>query len=153
MHTRSAKRSTARDLVRVLFRHKRQMLWFFATTMGLVILGLVVMPAHLHVSKPACSCAWVRKASASIPRRWSGRPCKSNRRENEINSELDILRSRVLLQDVVEKLGSDAILRSTADGKRTWTQTLMLPLNTVVSLVTQSAEGTPEERAVRSSKA
>ena len=44
MHTRSAKRSTARDLVRVLFRHKRQMLWFFATTMGLVILGLVVMP-------------------------------------------------------------------------------------------------------------
>ena len=55
----------------------------------------------------------------------------------------------MLLQDVVEKLGSDAILRSTADGKRTWTQTLMLPLNTVVSLVTQSAEGTPEERAVR----
>ncbi len=149
MHSRNAKRSTARDLVRVLFRHKRQMLWFFTGTMGLVIAALVVMPRSymsesrlfVRMGKESVGLDPTATTSQTVPVEPS--------RENEINSELDILRSRVLLQDVVAKLGSDTILRSTADGKQTWTGMLTAPLMSVVSFVTQSGEGSPEEQAIR----
>ncbi|HVU88289.1 MAG TPA: GumC family protein [Pirellulales bacterium] len=149
MHTRKAKRSTARDLVRVLFRHKRQMLWFFATTMGLVIVGLIVMP-RTYMSEARLFVRMGKESVGLDPTAAMGQtvPVEPSR-ENEINSELDILRSRVLMQDVVEKLGSDVILRSTADGKRTWAQTLLLPISTVISFATESGEGSPEERAIR----
>ncbi|HEY4312730.1 MAG TPA: hypothetical protein VGN12_24990 [Pirellulales bacterium] len=149
MQTRSAKRSTARDLVRVLFRHKRQMLWFFTATMGLVIAALVVMP-RTYMSEARLFVRMGKESVGLDPTAAMGQTVSVEpSRESEINSELDILRSRVLLQDVVAKLGSDTILRTTADGKKTWFATFTTPLTATIAFITQSNEGTPEEQAIR----
>lgn len=149
MLSRNSRRSTARDLVRVLFRHQRPMLWFFALTMGTVVAALVVMP-RTYVSE---SRLFVRMGKESVgldpTATMSQTVPVDGSRENEINSELDILRSRVLLQDVIDKLGSDTILTGSPDGKGSLIGTLLTPVSAVVSFVTETGSISPDERAIQ----
>src|SRR4029079_13583413 len=67
-------------------------------------------------------------------------------RESEINSELEMLRSRVLLEDVVEHLGPDKVLSGSTDGGERWYSTLFSPVSMVSSLL--SSDVTDAERAI-----
>ncbi len=108
--------AATRDVFRVLFRHKRKMLVFFCTTMGLVVLGLIFFPrtytsdARLFVRLGKESIALDPTATVTQT------VAVQDTRENEINSEVEILRSRALMEDVVTKLGPDEILYGGSGG-------------------------------------
>ena len=52
-------------------------------------------------------------------------------RESEINSELEMLRSRVLLEDVAEHLSPEGILGGSAGRAKIWMGTLFSPVAVV----------------------
>lgn len=148
MATRIVRRSTARDFCRVLFRRQRLMLWFFVATMALVTLVLVIMPRtymsesrlFVRLGKESVGLDPTVTTSQTVP--------MENSRESEINSELEILRSRVLREDVVKKIGADVVLRETPNGESTWFSTLMTPISATINLLSQSGSLSPDERAV-----
>jgi len=124
-----------RDVFRVLFRHKRKMLVFFSATMTLVVLGLFLMPRSytsdarlfVRIGKESISLDPTATTSETVALQES--------RESEINSEIEILRSRTLLEDVVDKLGAEDVLTGVksggADGasKGSWLSLVWAPLN------------------------
>ena len=99
-----------RDAYRIALRHKWRMLTTFGVIMVLVVTALAVMPrtyssnARLFVRLGRESIGLDPTATIHSTVNVEGS------RETEINSELELLRSRVLLQDVVERLGPDVIL-------------------------------------------
>ncbi|MBL9123084.1 MAG: GumC family protein [Planctomycetaceae bacterium] len=99
-----------REALRILFRHKGKMLATFGVIMGLVIAALAFFPrtyssdARLFVRLGRESIGLDPTATIHSTVNVEGS------RETEINSELEILRSRVLLQDVVDRLGADVVL-------------------------------------------
>ena len=67
--------STARDICRPLFRHRRKMILLFGTTMGLVLLGLIFLP-RTYSSDAQCSSVSARKASPWIRRQPLVKRCR-----------------------------------------------------------------------------
>jgi polysaccharide biosynthesis protein PslE len=106
--------TSARDVFRLLFRHKTKVIFCFAVTMSVAI---------------AIICCWPRKyRSESKLLVRLGRetvmldPTATTRqimpvsvsRETEVNSVLEMLRSRIMIEKLVDELGPDAILRPTS---------------------------------------
>src|SRR3954466_6154774 len=106
--------TTARDVFRILFQHKTKIICCFALTMSVAI---------------AVICCWPRKyKSESKLLVRLGRetvmldPTATTRqimpvsvsRETEVNSVLEMLRSRIMIEKLVDELGPDAILRPTS---------------------------------------
>jgi len=124
------------------------MLWFFAITMGLVSAAMVIIPKtyvsesrlFVRLGKESVSLDPTATTSQTVPVEGS--------RESEINSELEILRSRILLQDVVEKLGSNVVLRESSSGAAGVFDLLMTPVSLAMEWISQSGDQSPEERAV-----
>ncbi len=125
-----------RDVFRVLFRHKRKMLVFFSATMTLVVLGLFLMPRSytsdarlfVRIGKESISLDPTATTSETVALQES--------RESEINSEIEILRSRTLLEDVVDKLGTDDVLTGVKSGEAgdgagesSWLSLVWAPVN------------------------
>ena len=103
-------KSTARDLCRPLFRHRRKMAVCFAATFVLVMLGLIFVP-RTYVSDARVLVKLGKESVALDPTATVGQTVTMNEsRESEINSELEVLKSQALMQAVVEKLGADYIL-------------------------------------------
>ena len=102
--------ANARSVFRVLFRHKRKMIAFFLTSMTLVVLGVIFYPRSY--SSDARLFVRLGKESVSLDptATLSQTVSLAESRESEINSELEILRSRVLLEDVVNHLGAAYVL-------------------------------------------
>ncbi|HTM54127.1 MAG TPA: GumC family protein [Pirellulales bacterium] len=120
--------SSVRDICRVLFRHKGKMAAFFLGTCALVVVGLIAWPrtyisdARLFVrmGKESVSLDPTANLSQNVDIEGS--------REHEINSELEILRSRALYEDVVDRLGADLVLNNNAGQEPTWFDTVTAPL-------------------------
>src|SRR3954462_5618935 len=106
--------TSARDVFQLLFRHKNKVVFCFAVTMSLAV---------------AIICCWPRKyKSESKLLVRLGRetvmldPTATTRqimpvsvsRETEVNSVLEMLRSRIMIEKLVDELGPDAILRPTS---------------------------------------
>jgi uncharacterized protein involved in exopolysaccharide biosynthesis len=145
----NAPRSTAsiRDACRILFRHKRKMAIAFCSTLALVIVALIVYPR----SYKSESRLLVRLGKESVgldPTASLGATVSVGGavRENEINSEIDMLRSRMLLQDVVKRLGPETILDSASAGSDSWMSGLMSLVNQAKVLLSEDVD--PTERAV-----
>lgn len=142
--TRSA--ANTRDVFRVLFRHKGKMVVFFGTTMALVVVGLIFLPR----SYTSDARLFVRLGKESVgldPTAAMNQTVNlAESRESEINSEMEILRSRVLLEDVVEHLGSAYVLSPVPADESSWTAMLSAPL----ALARTWLHGvvTPTERAI-----
>jgi uncharacterized protein involved in exopolysaccharide biosynthesis len=122
------------------------MLAFFVATLTLVVVGLIFYPrsyvsdARLFVrlGKESVSLDPTATLSQNVDVEGS--------RENEINSELEMLRSRLLLQDVVDRLGADDILNTASAAAPGWIDTA---LSSVDSLRTWLVgEVSPTERAI-----
>jgi uncharacterized protein involved in exopolysaccharide biosynthesis len=86
------------------------MVLFFLGSMSLVVLGLMVFPK----SYQSDARLFVRLGKESItldPTATTSQTVGlSDTRESEINSEIEILNSRSLLEDVVDRVGAEAIL-------------------------------------------
>ncbi len=112
----------------VLFRHKGKMAVVFCTILALFLGGLIAFPRSY--TSEARMFVRLGKESISVdPTATMHETISVNEsRESEINSELEILRSRALLEDVVTQLGADEVLSDGPPGEASWTESLMLPV-------------------------
>jgi uncharacterized protein involved in exopolysaccharide biosynthesis len=121
--------TNTRDVIRIFFRHKRKMLVFFCTMMALVVLGLIVYPRSYR--SDARLFVRIGKESVGLdPTATVNETVSVNdSRETEINSAVEILRSRVLLEDVVARLGAAEVLRTSQSGGKSWRSILSVPVD------------------------
>ena len=144
-HARSG--LSAREACRILFRHKGKMLLFFCSVVGLLLVTLLFYP-RTYLSE-ARVLVRIGKENASLdPTATLSQtvgPLEASR-ESEINSELEILRSRALLQDVVDRIGLDEILGTSTEPTGSWVDAVAANLSAVSGWF--SGEVGPLERAI-----
>ena len=101
-----------RNVCRAVFRHKRKMALFFVAVMGLVAVGILLMP-RAYRSQAKLFIRLGRENVILDPTTTLNQApvvAVPQSRENEINSVIEILRSRLLLEEVVDRVGADAVL-------------------------------------------
>ncbi len=102
------------DFCRVLFRHKGKILSCFALTLAAAAATVVFWPRSYR-SEAKLFIHVGRETVALDPTATTGQVVPvSLSRETEVNSVLEMLRSRVVLEKVVDEIGPDAILHRTA---------------------------------------
>lgn len=107
---RSFPQSSMRDFYNVLFRHKRKMIVFFLGVFLVVALG-TFFGSRVYRSEAELLVRLGRENATVGPTVATGRVINiSTDRETEINSEVDILQSRELAEEVVEAVGAKRIL-------------------------------------------
>lgn len=107
----TARKGTLRDLLYVLFGHKKKMLAFMALLFGAVVLK-TFLQAPDYRSEAKLLVRLGRETVSLDPTATIGEIVNINRSYDwEINSELEILRSREIVERVVDDLGVDTILR------------------------------------------
>ncbi len=99
-----------RDFYNVLFRHKRKMIFFFLGVFLVVALG-TFLGSRVYRSEAELLVRLGRENATVGPTVATGRVININAdRETEINSEVDILKSQELAEEVVEAVGAKRIL-------------------------------------------
>ena len=103
---REQKERSLRDICFVLFRHQRKVTWFFLGVFSLVALFTFAVPAD-YLSEAKILVRLGRESVTLDPTATtSGQVVSiSSRRESEIKSELEILNSRDLAEQVVDAIG------------------------------------------------
>ena len=102
-----------RDLYYVLFRHRRKTLIFFAAVVVTVAVGTFLMP-ETYRSEAKLLVRLGRESVSLDPTATTGQVVNIGQsRENEINSEMEILKSRELAEKVVDSFGASALLKGT----------------------------------------
>ncbi|MDW8263558.1 MAG: Wzz/FepE/Etk N-terminal domain-containing protein, partial [Phycisphaerales bacterium] len=107
--------ANSRDLLFILFRHARKSLGFFAVVFGLALAAALLLPASYR----STASLLVRLGPESMlpdPSVQIGKAVVSpiQSRVAEINTELQILRSREVAEAVIARLGSGRILSGAA---------------------------------------
>lgn len=96
---------TLRDVYYVLFRHKWKMLLFLLVVVGIVTMGTLRRP-DIFRSEAKLMLRLGRESVTLDPTVTTGQTIHVNQsRESEINSELEILKSQILLEKVVDTIG------------------------------------------------
>ncbi len=99
-----------RDFYNVLFRNKRKILVFFFSVMIVVTLG-TLLASEVYQSEAELMVRLGRESVTLDPTATMGQVVNiGSERENEINSETVILKSRELAEKVVDALGVELIL-------------------------------------------
>jgi uncharacterized protein involved in exopolysaccharide biosynthesis len=122
---------STRNVFQVLARHQRKVVVFFCATVAAVVGALVVFP-RTYSSEARL---YVRLGYEGVSLDPTAAPghlvVVSGSRETGIDSELEMLRSPVQLEnleDAVEHLGPNGILGGSAGRAKTWMGTLFSPL-------------------------
>ena len=135
-----------RDVLRILFRHRRKMTAFFLATMALVVLGVIFYP-RTYTSDARLFVRLGKESVGLDPTATIGHTITAQTsRENEIESEIEILRSRTLLEDVVERLGPEYVLSGSKKAHNGWMSVLLSPLRLAGTWL--NGEVSPAESAV-----
>jgi capsular exopolysaccharide synthesis family protein len=103
---------TLRDIYYVLFRHKRKVTWFFFGVLIAVTLVTFLMPA-VYRSEAKLLVRMGRESVTLDPTATSSGQVLntiSARRESEVKSELEILKSRDLAEKLVDALGPETFV-------------------------------------------
>ena len=146
-----------RDFYNVLFRNKRKILVFFFSVMIVVILG-TLLASEVYQSEAKLMVRLGRESVALDPTATMGQVVNIGpERENEINSETEILKSRELAEKVVDAVGVKLILEGSEDTLspgdpplkivRYWArQAVKLPITLIAGLFTSSDASNPADR-------
>lgn len=115
---------TMRDFVYVLFRHKWKMLFFFAVVVCSVIVYTAVSP-KIYQSEAKLLLKVGRESVTLDPTAATGQVMHiTQTRLSEINSEIEILRGRDLIEEVVDAIGTERLLSTSkapgAAGQAQW---------------------------------
>jgi len=103
--------SSLRDIYYVLFRHKNKIVLFFIAVVFTVTFGTFLAP-EFYKSDAKLLIKLGRESVALEPKATTGQTISvSQPREYEINSELEILRSRDIAEKVVDAIGTEVILK------------------------------------------
>ena len=108
--TRSLPERSLRDFYYIIFRQRHKIILIFCTVM--VVTGLITFLApHIYRSEAELMVRLGRESVTLDPTVSTGQTVQVGlQRENEIKTELDILRSRSLAERVVESVGPETIL-------------------------------------------
>src|SRR5947209_3567070 len=104
--------TSVRDLAPVVFHHKGKMLVFFLAVMGAVTVYTFLSP-RAYRSQAKLFVRLGRENATLDPTATVGQApviAVPQSRENEINTAVEILKSRVLLEKVADAVGAGAIL-------------------------------------------
>jgi uncharacterized protein involved in exopolysaccharide biosynthesis len=109
--------TTTRDIFGLLFRHKSKVIFCFALSMCAATAIIFFWPRK-YSSESKLLVRLGRETAALDPTATTGQIMPiSVSRETEVGSVLEMLRSRVMIEKLVDEIGPDAILRpTTADG-------------------------------------
>jgi polysaccharide biosynthesis transport protein len=153
MSTTSLTSVTPRDVARILFRHWRKMALVFC---GVVVLMLLVMALYprAYTSEAKLLIRIGRESVGLDPTATTGETIMLQKsQEDEVNSALDILTSREVLQRVVEQVGAARILENSPSGKSPESDPTAPPQKSWISstlvALRLSDPGTETDRAVR----
>lgn len=110
MATLTARQITPRDVARVLFRHRRRMVLLFVGIVGLTLLAIAFYPRS-YTSEAKLFIRVGRESVGLDPTATTGQTIMLQKTQvDEVNSALQVLVSREVLERVVEKIGADRIL-------------------------------------------
>jgi uncharacterized protein involved in exopolysaccharide biosynthesis len=141
---RRSSRSALQDFLGAFYRHQRKMAVVFCGTLALLVVGVLLFP-RAYTSEARLFLRLGKESVTLDPTATTNDVINVNEsREGEINSELEILRARVLLEDVVENLGADDVLSH--ESKKGWLSTLIAPLVALKTLL--AGDVGPTEKAV-----
>jgi len=108
---RKVPESSLRDIYYVLFRHKKKVVIFFIAVVFIVTLGTFLAP-EFYKSDAKLLVKVGRESVTLDPTATTGQIITvSQPREYELNSELEILKSREIAEKVVDAIGTDIILK------------------------------------------
>jgi uncharacterized protein involved in exopolysaccharide biosynthesis len=117
-----------RDVFIVLFKHKYIiLLFFFAVVMTVSVGTLLARPTYEASDQILVK---LGRESVFVPASADMRPVVNYNREERINSEIEILKSRSLAEKVVLALGPTVIYESLKEQKPGWVgriKTLIIP--------------------------
>jgi len=105
--------TSLRDFLHVVFKRKNHILLFFIVTVCTVAIGsLVVKPTYEATSQILVK---IGRENLYAPASGNVAPVVSFNREEQINSEIEILQSRFLAEKVVESLGPTVIYKDLSE--------------------------------------
>ena len=102
MGTNELPRTSLRDFLRILFKRKTQILLFFAATFLTVAIGTFMMKPTYQAA--AQILVKLGRENIYVPASGSSSPVINFNREEQINSEIEILKSRSLAMEVLHSL-------------------------------------------------
>ncbi len=102
--------SSLRDILTIIFRNNSKIVLFFLFVVGATVIATLLMP-NVYQSDAVLLIRIGRQSVAADPSVIGPTLPVNQDRENEINSELAILKSNVLAEKAVEILGATSILK------------------------------------------
>ena len=109
MESLEFRQSSLRDFLHVIFKRKNQILLFFVVTVCTVVIGtLVVKPTYEAKAQVLVK---IGRENLYAPPSEGKSTFISFNNEDQINSEIELLKSRSLVDKVVETLGSNTIYK------------------------------------------
>ena len=110
METLEFRQSSLRDFLHVIFKRKKQILLFFAVTVCTVVIGtFVIKPVY---EAKAQILVKMGRENLYIPPNSTNSQIINFNRDNQINSEIELLKSRSLAENVIKSLGPETIYKN-----------------------------------------
>lgn len=138
---------TPRDLARVFFRHRRKMVLFFCTVVALTLAAIALSPRS-YSSRSILMIRVGRESVGLDPTATTGETISLQKSQtDEVNSALEILSSRSVLERVVDEVGVDRILKDepTAQEVQSAPSPIMERLSTTFAAGRQWIKSTMEQ--------
>jgi len=112
MEPETSPSTSLRDFLHVIFKRKFQILLFFGITVCTVAIGsFVVRPTYEATAQILIKIGRENIYVPTLPAGGTSNPVISFNREEQINSEIEILKSRFLAEKVAESLGPAVIYK------------------------------------------
>jgi capsular exopolysaccharide synthesis family protein len=112
-----ARKRTLRDLLYIIFSHKRKVLIFMVVLFGAVAVTTFLRP-RIYRSEARLMVRLGRESVSLDPTATIGEIVNINRTYDwEVNAELEILKSREIAERVVDELGTNMVLKGTGQPK------------------------------------
>jgi uncharacterized protein involved in exopolysaccharide biosynthesis len=107
-------RTSLRDFLHILFKRKTQILVFFCATFLTVAIGtFLVKPTYQAVAQILVK---LGRENVYVPASGGANPVINFNREEQINSEIEILKSRSLAMEVLNELGPKTVYEGIGGG-------------------------------------
>jgi polysaccharide biosynthesis transport protein len=156
MSTTSENRVTPRDVARILFRHWRKISLIFCSVIGLALLAIALYP-RTYLSESKLVIRIGRESVGLDPTATTGETVMLQKtQDEEVNSAVNILTSREVLEQVVKKIGAERILDDTSSDASSDAVTDDSTIRSVATWISDtlvslrlSDPGTKMDRAVR----
>lgn len=139
-----------RDFLHIVFKRKIQILGFFCATLFVVILVTVMWKPTYEASSQIL--VKVGRENVYLPATGDGSPVVRVDREEQINSEIEILKGRSLAEEVAKSIGPTAIYTDLREKKESSAQKVGANANLPEILVNEATQNLQEDLGIKGIK-